>query len=532
MTPPASPSLSLKTRLGAGAAVLGAGTFMTALILYLGLNAVADRLDTALASENRMARYATLSQQAATFLVVSTEMVQTNQPTEVRRDRISSITNQLSDTFKVLHEDTEAAVAAARSLGLDAQSRYGTQSLGLARMQAMLANTVDGLRAESDDAASLRAYIDSFAASFDPLLSQAVNTEILFRNGILTGIEDLRKKLVLLALVIAGLAVFLVAGFYFGLVRPQFARLDQLRAAANRIRKEDFTVKLPVTRMDEIGRLAEETNNMAAALSDRQTRLQQEWAQLTQTIESQTRDLRAANAKLEEIDENRRRLFADVSHELRTPLTVILMEAQIGRKASPEAATAFDTIETRAARLNRRIDDLLRIAQSDSGQLKLDLQEIEFRQLIDGVVAEIEAEIDNAGMELEVSRCPKSTLNCDQNWIRQVLVSLIRNAIRHARLGRKIKLAGEQEADHLAISVIDNGPGIEPDEQAGLFDRFSQGAHPGTTQGFGVGLALARWVVEEHKGQISVISPVPRRCALAEAPGTEVRVCLPRLVES
>lgn len=519
-------SLSLKMRLGLGAAALGAATLLTAGILYLGLQQVASRLDTALASEQRMARYATLSTQVATFLVIGTEAIQTGQTAEIRMDRLDPVINQINGTFLRLRADVEDAVLAAETLGLDAQSRYGTQSLGLARMEAMLGNTLQGLSADTDDTARLRAHIDTFASSFDPLLSQAVNTEVLFRNAILTSIDALRRMLILASLVIAVLTIGVVALFYFGLIRPQFSRLDRLRAAAHQIGQEDFDITLPVTRPDEIGQLYTETNRMAAALSARYETVQAEWARLNDTIAQRTEDLRNANAKLSEIDENRRRFFADVSHELRTPLTVILMEAQIGRQAAPEAAEAFATIEARAARLNRRIDDLLRVARSDSGQLALEAEAVSGDALLSDVTKEIQAEIDNAGMMLERAGGAKVALSCDPNWIRQVMVSLISNAIRHAREGGKVRLEAEETGDDVVLSVTDNGPGIPAADQVRIFDRFAQAGQT-QEQGFGIGLALAHWVIEAQGGQITVTSPVDRAQSLGAAPGTKISVRLP-----
>jgi signal transduction histidine kinase len=521
------PAMSLKLRLAIGAALLGLSTILIALMLYLGLGEVGRRLDTALASETRMSRYAGLSTQAATFLVVATEVVQTGQPVATRTERISPVADQISRTFVQLHDDVAKAVAAAETLGLDEQSRYGTQSLGLARMQALLDRTLKGLETDTNDAAHLRAYIDSFASGFDPLLGQAINTEVMFRNTILAGIDTLRQRLAFFAVLIAAAAVVLVAAFYFGLIRPQFRRLDQLRAAAQQIGAGDFAVALPVSRPDEIGLLAAETNRMAAALHERQQQVAAEGARLNETIADRTKALRAANAALEEIDSNRRRFFADVSHELRTPLTVMLMEAQIGKKGPDDTHAAFSTIENQARRLNRRIDDLLRLARSDTGQLALEPQSVRLPELIAEVQTEIQAEIDNAGMTLEVAKMPDIALRGDPNWIRQVIVSLIRNAIRYARDGGTVRLAPEIDTTLAGLSVTDNGPGIDPQDQSRVFDRFVQGPSKAAKQGFGVGLALAHWVIAEQGGDITLISPLPRSDALGPAAGTKISVRLP-----
>lgn len=524
---PAQPALSLKLRLTIGAALLGAGTILTALILYLGLNEVAERLDEALASENRMARYASLSTQASTFLVVATEAVQTGQPTDSRMERLTPVMDQMRRTFVQLHADVEDAVQAAEALGLDEQSRYGTQSLGIARMQAALDSTETGL-AEDESSDRLRAHLDGFASRFDQLLSQAVNTEVLFRNNILAGINALRERLTLIALGIAAATTLAVAAFYFGLIRPQFTRLDGLRAAAHQIGTGDFSVHLPVTRSDEIGQLSSETNRMAAALLARQDEVQTEWARLNETIADRTEALRTANAQLAEIDDKRRRFFADISHELRTPLTVILMEAQIGTRGSPDPKAAFATIESRAARLNRRIDDLLRLARSDTGELALDPQGVSLSELMQEIQHESQAEVDSAGMEMHFAKAPDATLICDPNWVRQVIVSLIRNAIRHARAGKTLRVSAEVNDDTALLSVCDNGPGVPKADQPRIFHRFEQGASATTNAGFGVGLALAKWVIEAQGGEIILLSPLPRDDALGAEPGTKISVRLPR----
>lgn len=527
MRPANATVLSLKFRLAAGAALLGVGTILTALVLFFGLNEVASRLDAALASETRMARYSSLSTQAATFIVITTEAVQRGQSDTVRLERITPVADQLRNTFLLLNDGVEDAVFAARDLGLDAQSRYGTQSLGLARMEALLNATLTGLSDSTAEDLTLRAHIDRFASGLDPLLSQAVNTELLFRNAIMDGISDLRRQLTQIALLIVAGTLLAVAAFYYGLIHPQFNRLDRLRRAAHQIGQGDFDIRLPVSRGDEIGQLSVETNHMAAALLARQTDVQKEWSRLNEKIAERTEALRAANDALAATDEKRRRFFADISHELRTPLTVILMEAQIGKTGGPDPEAAFATIESRAARLNRRIDDLLRLARSDTGQLALETDRVTLRNLAQDAGAEVQAEMDNAGMTLTMGDMPDIAVCCDRNWVRQVLVSLMRNAIRHARGGGLVRLVAEGGETHAGVAVLDNGDGIPPQDQRRIFERFTQGTSATAGDGFGVGLALAQWVITEQRGEIILTSPLPRDSALGSAPGTKIAVFLP-----
>ena len=404
-------------------------------------------------------------------------------------DRLSPIRDQIGTTFQNLRKDVEDAVATVQSLGLDEQSRYGTQSLGLARMEALLDNTLAGLADAQADQARLRAYIDSFASAFDPLLSQAVNTEILFRNEILAGIERIRLTLNRVALCLVAFAVLSTGWFYFGLVRPQFGRLDRLREAAVKVGQAEFAVALPESRDDEIGQLYGETNRMAAALKQRQREIEAEWARLNETIAKRTRDLSAANQKLSQIDENRRRFFADISHELRTPLTVIMMESQIGQRDLEAAPEALGTIETSAAKLNQRIDDLLRVARSETGELALEPSTVALADVLRTVEHDIRPEIESASMQFETGQIPDCSLWCDLNWIRQVLLSLIRNAIRHARDGKVISLGAETSDGYVLISLTDNGPGIAAKAQEQVFERLFR-AVPRTVRGSALAL---RW---------------------------------------
>ncbi|MEQ5870995.1 HAMP domain-containing histidine kinase [Sagittula sp. NFXS13] len=516
---------SLRTRLAAGAVALTFGTVLTAVTLLLGMAQVGSRIEAALAAEARMARYATLSTQVSTFLVVATEALQRDLPAEVRADRLAPVVDSIQRTFVRLNHDLEAAVTDARAVGIDRQSRHATQSLTLARMHAALDQSLRGLSQYGRDAAQLRPVVDNFANSFDPLLNEAINGEALFRRETLVGIESLRFRFTWAAIFMACLSLVMAAAFYFGLIHPQFRRLDLLRGAARQIGTQDFAVALPDTRKDEIGALFDETNRAAQALAERQADVQADWDRLNEVIYDRTVALRSANARLEAVDESRRRLFADISHELRTPLTVILMEAQLGRQTAPEASEVLETIETRAARLNRRIDDLLRVARSDSGSLALSLEETSLSALLEEVGEEVRAECASAGMVLDLAPGPGEVL-ADRNWLRQVLVGLVRNAIRHGRTGGQVRLSCDLAAENVDLSVTDAGPGIPSDKQARIFQRFEQAAP--NQAGFGLGLALAKWVIEEHGGQITVESPVA--APLSDAPGTRIRLRLPRVV--
>ncbi|MGR3582242.1 MAG: sensor histidine kinase, partial [Sagittula sp.] len=140
--------------------------------------------------------------------------------------------------------------------------------------------------------------------------------------------------------------------------------------------------------------------------------------------------------------------------------------------------------------------------------------------LLRAVVEEVEAECRSAGMTLD-TQAREGTVLADPNWLRQVLAGLVRNAIRHAREGGRVRIVAQGGV----AAVIDNGPGIPAEAQMRVFERFGQGRKD--SAGFGLGLALAKWVIEAQGGEISVTSPVPEAERLGDGPGTKVSVRLP-----
>jgi len=526
VTGPLRKTRSLRARFGAGAALIGIVALLSGALTVFGMARVSTQIDASLAAERRIARYAVLSTQVSTFLIVATEAIQAGLSPEMRAERLQPTVEDIRLTFATIRSDVEQAVEEARALGFDEQSRRASRSIGIARMEALFATTQAGLVASAADAQRARGFLDGFSHGFDSLLNGAVAAEIRSRDAILERIDHLRHRLTLLAVSISGLAVVLLVALHFALVRPQMGRLDRVRQAAQRIGREDFSVALADESDDEIGRLFAETNRAAAALARRKDEVEREWARLNDTIADRTEALSAANARLARTDEDRRRFFADISHELRTPLTVILMESEIGPNAD-DPGQSFEVIRARAQRLNRRIDDLLRIARSESGRIDLQQEPLDLDAIAAEALDETRAELRTAGIQAEFRPgALDAQVMGDRNWLRQVIAGLLLNTARHARDGGRLVLATGCEAGSGCVQVIDAGPGIAAEDRARVFERFDRGgsAAPG---GFGIGLALAKWVIEEQGGRIALDSPVPADQRLGEAPGTMLTACLP-----
>jgi len=204
--------------------------------------------------------------------------------------------------------------------------------------------------------------------------------------------------------------------------------------------------------------------------------------------------------QLQEAFESQRRFVADASHELRTPLTTIQGNAGLlarGPAISDEvqrAAAADITAET--ARMTRLVDRMLTLARADSG-LKLELAPMELAPLITEVCRQ--ARTLHVDRQLECSAAG-AMIAGDEDAMRQLIWILVDNATRHARSHVSVTLA--QEGAWARLTVADDGPGIAPKEREQVFERFYRSDRARTGSGAGLGLSIARWIVEQHAGRI------------------------------
>jgi two-component system, OmpR family, sensor histidine kinase BaeS len=211
-------------------------------------------------------------------------------------------------------------------------------------------------------------------------------------------------------------------------------------------------------------------------------------------------------SRLEASDQQRRGFLADVTHELRTPLTVIQgnVEGMIdGIYPADEAHLAPVLDETRV--LSRLIDDLRTLSLTESGALQLRKEPTDLAALVTETVASFRAQADEADVTLEVEAAadlPRA--NVDPARIREVLANLIANGIRYTPGGGRVRVecsAGEASGveRYVAVAVSDTGLGIAAEELPRIFDRFYR---TGDSRGMGLGLAIAKDLVEAHDGEI------------------------------
>mgnify|MGYP006282848639 CR=1 FL=1 len=215
-------------------------------------------------------------------------------------------------------------------------------------------------------------------------------------------------------------------------------------------------------------------------------------------------------AQVEDLLNTQRQFISDVSHELRTPLTVIKGNLDLLREIECIEEESFEIINSEVHRLARMVNDLLMLAQADSGQLPLKMQPVALDTLLLEVFPQA-LTLAEGEVEVEIGELDQVQILGDGDRLKQVLINLISNAIKYTPPGGKVELdLGKNEDEGEAyFSIADNGPGISEEDLPHIFKRFYRTEKARTRSkdsGFGLGLSIAHWIVQNHGGDIEVES--------------------------
>ncbi len=494
---------SLRLRLMLGAFFLVALAVIAAFIASQGLSR-AEALGTeAIAAQQRMEGYAALSAR------VNERVLGALAPAGARSD--AAVHDALAQIDALIAEDVARAPNAAEA------SRRAAPAMAVGRIRGHFERLARVLEQNPPNSDAALAALSLYGLQVPPVLAEQIEHERRRRDATMAALSDLRRDLGGAAVAVAVAAPVLLGLFWFALLRPLWLRVQATARAAGRMGTGGGP--LPLGPRDELSLLLARMNQMTNRLDRRRARLAQDHAKLETTVAERTAQLRQANDRLSRIDAERRRFFADVSHELRTPLTVILGETELALRQSPppDLADAFVTIQSRARRLFRRIEDLLRIARSESGQLDLERRAVPLAPLVEAALADLRPLL--AGLRVETAVAEGLEVLGDPDWLRQVVAGIAENAAKYAGAGATLRITATPTPDGAVLSLTDDGPGLAPGIEGRALDRFARDGSG--APGFGVGLALARWVVEAQGGSIALHSPVQ------DGRGLEVRIVLP-----
>jgi signal transduction histidine kinase len=252
------------------------------------------------------------------------------------------------------------------------------------------------------------------------------------------------------------------------------------------------------------------------------------------TLEAQvlgrTAELRTALDKLastvralEDARDARERIFANISHEIRTPLTLILLTIGELEASGAGRAPAAATIEASARKLLRLVDELLLLAAGQAQGLNLRVEPLDVSALITALAAAWRPAAATAGLRLTIDAAPACTAIADPTAIDRIVANLVSNAIKFTPAGGTIALTVAHVGAAIAITVRDDGRGIDDDLLSRLFGRFEQARGPGAPRGgSGIGLSLVKELALAHGGDVTVARL---------APGTAFTVTVPASAE-
>lgn len=267
------------------------------------------------------------------------------------------------------------------------------------------------------------------------------------------------------------------------LARGMTSPLREMAEAAGRMARGDYTLRVNDAARDEIGALARAFNRMAADLA--------------------------------QTDRFRRDLVANVSHELRTPITALRarLENLVDGVEEPDPLI-LQTMLVQTERLGRLVTQLLDLSRLEAGTVPLDRQAFELRPVLEHAARE--SGLHSPDVEVTVAVDGDAAADGDPERVHQVVANLVENAVRHSPAGGRVELRARRDGALVAIEVLDDGPGIPEAEAALVFERFyrSDAARTSADGGAGLGLAIARWIVDLHGGAIRPERREPHGCRM------------------
>ncbi len=307
----------------------------------------------------------------------------------------------------------------------------------------------------------------------------------VFVSSSADGLRDFLKEMLEMFL-ISALVVLIIAFavIYFmtsSMVRP----LRSMVSATESFAKGDFTVRLPVKEMDEIGNLSMAFNNMALALAQQ--------------------------------DSIRRSFVANVSHELKTPMTTIggFVDGIMDGTIPPERQGHYlSIVSNEVKRLSRLVRSMLNIARLESGELKLQPKAFDINQVVCSTIFTFEQQIEEKELDIRGLDSDRVMVSADEDLIHQVVYNLLENAVKFVDRGGYIEVSYRNEGAITHVSVKNSGEGISKEEISKVFERFykTDRSRSQDKSGVGLGLNIVRSIVKLHNGEVIVRSTEGQFC--------------------
>ncbi|MFB3162732.1 HAMP domain-containing sensor histidine kinase [Neobacillus sp. 179-J 1A1 HS] len=279
--------------------------------------------------------------------------------------------------------------------------------------------------------------------------------------------------------------------------------INQLKKAAYFIKTGDLEHSITAVRNDEIG-------------------------QLTQAFEEMRLQLKQSHEIQKQYEDNRKELIAHISHDLKTPITSIkgyIEGIRDGIADTPEKRTRYiQTIYTKAMDMDHLIDELFLFSKLDLGKIPFDFERIDIKDYLTDYFEELSFDLRKQNVDLHFQFAPQGHyyVSADREKFKRVLANIINNSLKYMDKDKKELIITMHSTDkNVEISIADNGPGIPEESIPFIFNQFyrAEQSRNKLTGGSGLGLSIAKMIIEEHNGLIKLESTLNV--------GTKITICLP-----
>ncbi len=279
------------------------------------------------------------------------------------------------------------------------------------------------------------------------------------------------------------LSILLCGGTFIFLWKREQLYLQAARVISH-FTEGDFSLHMPQMNEGTIYRLLASVDQLAAILQSKNEDGQKAKVFLKNTI-------------------------SDISHQLKTPLAALTMYHEIisGEPDNIETVTVYSEKTGLALkRMEQLIQAMLKITRLDAGSIVFEKESCRISELIHQAISELTTRAVGEGKEITIDGSPEETIICDKQWTREAVGNIVKNALDHMDLGGKLNISWNRTPAMIRVIISDNGSGIAPEDLHHIFKRFYRSKKSLDTQGVGLGLSLAKAIVEGQGGIISVQS--------------------------
>ena len=524
-------SMSIKNRIRGLQIVVSLVVLAMAAFVFVGLDATNYNLDRGQAARRQLALNSQLAIDANRYSEQIAELLLVGEP---ERPDFDSARTELAASLIDLRRAVEGEAALLRTPGERAEEQVEAQRLDRMvtlfgeidrAVERLLLLNQQGRREEA--VALFRSDIENrLDAEFAQLIADGLEDE---RNEVrqvddnLVTLTDLVRNTTLAALAVL-LVISLISSILFA--RSLQLPIKRLTQGTLAIARGDLDHRIAYRGGDELALLSQRFNAMAEQLSAQRATIIETQAGLERQVAERTTQLADANRRLVAIDNERVRLLADVNHELRTPLTAIRGEAEVALRGASKPETdyrrALANVVSRSEELVRLVDDLLFLARAEADEIRFHLQPVDLNELARQAVTEAQVLGRERNIRFDLSPATADLqVRGDASRLRQLLLIVLDNAAKYADAGTVVDVELREQDMVATLCVRDHSTGIAAEDIPHLFERFYRGARARDqwSGGTGLGLPIARWIAEKHKGSIEIESVIGK--------GTEVVMRFP-----